>query len=54
MVSQVDKLLNSLKHKFDYVDFGGGMGIQYKKNSQKLNYVKYTKSIKTFIIDMSS
>ena len=49
MVSQVDKLLNSLKHKFDYVDFGGGMGIQYKKNSQKLNYVKYTKSIKTFI-----
>ena len=31
MVNQVDRLLKKVKFKFDYIDFGGGMGIQYKK-----------------------
>ena len=49
MVNQVDRLLKKVKFKFDYIDFGGGMGIQYKKNSQKLNYKKYKKSINIFL-----
>ena len=49
MVNQVDRLLQKVKFKFDYIDFGGGMGIQYKKNSQKLNYKKYNRSINIFL-----
>ena len=49
MVNQVDRLLKKVKFKFDYIDFGGGMGIQYKKNSQKLNYKKYNRSINIFL-----
>ena len=49
MINQVDRLLKKVKFKFDYIDFGGGMGIQYKKNSQKLNYKKYNRSINIFL-----
>ena len=49
MVNQVDSLLKKVKYKFDYIDFGGGMGIQYKKYSKKLNYKKYRRSINVFL-----
>ena len=49
MVNEVDKVLSATKYKFDYIDFGGGMGIQYYKKSKKLDYKKYLKRIKKFL-----
>ena len=49
MLSAVDKIIQKSKYKFKYIDLGGGMGIQYENNSNKLNYLKYNKLIKTFL-----
>ena len=49
MLDVVNKTINEAKHKFSYIDLGGGMGIQYKKNSNKLNYKKYNSLIKSFL-----
>ena len=49
MLDVVNKTIQQSKYKFKYVDLGGGMGIQYKKNSRKLNYLKYNKLIKSFL-----
>ena len=49
MLDVVNKTIQQSKYKFKYVDLGGGMGIQYKKNSRKLNYLKYNKQIKSFL-----
>jgi len=49
MIKEIDKILLKTNHKFDYVDFGGGMGIQYEKNTKKLNYKKYLRSIQKFL-----
>ncbi len=49
MLSAVNKIIQKSKYKFKYIDLGGGMGIQYENNSNKLNYLKYNKLIKTFL-----
>ena len=49
MVKEIDKILSKINHKFDYIDFGGGMGIQYDNNTKKLDYKKYLDSIKSFL-----
>ena len=49
MLDVVNKTINEAKYKFSYIDLGGGMGIQYKKNSNKLNYKKYNSLIKSFL-----
>ncbi len=49
MLNVVDKIIKKSKFKFKYIDLGGGMGIQYKKNFKKLNYSKYNKLIKSFL-----
>ena len=49
MVKEIDKILSKINHKFDYIDFGGGMGIQYDNNTKKLDYKKYLGSIKSFL-----
>ena len=33
------------KHKFEYIDLGGGMGIDYDHNNSKLNLKKYSEKI---------
>ncbi len=51
-----EKMLNVLKrviHKtrfdFEYIDLGGGMGINYIKNDKKLNLKKYSLNIQNFL-----
>ena len=45
MLAAVDKIIDKLKFKFEYVDLGGGMGISYGKKQNKLNYNKYSNAI---------
>jgi len=49
MLNVVNKIIHQSKYKFKYIDLGGGMGIQYENNSNKLNYSKYNKLIKSFL-----
>ena len=48
MLNVLDKLLRSLDYKFEIIDLGGGMGINYDNKTKKLNYTKYKKSIIKF------
>ena len=45
----IDKIIMNSKHKFDYIDLGGGMGINYKKNKIKFDYKKYSDQINKFL-----
>ena len=49
MIKAVKKIIQLSKYNFKYIDLGGGMGIQYGSNSNKLNYLKYNKIIKSFL-----
>ncbi len=49
MLLIINKLIEKSKYNFEYIDLGGGMGIQYEKNSNKLNYIKYKNLIKSFL-----
>ncbi len=49
MISVIDKIISKTKYNFDYVDLGGGMGINYELNSKKLDYKKYKIAIKKFL-----
>ena len=49
MISVIDKIISKTKYDFDYVDLGGGMGINYELNSKKLDYKKYEIVIKKFL-----
>ena len=48
MLNVIGNVIKKSKFKFDYIDLGGGMGIQYDINSKKLNYSKYSKAINQF------
>ena len=48
MLIVLSKLIKKLNFKFEYVDLGGGMGIQYQLDSKKLNYEMYSKAILKF------
>jgi diaminopimelate decarboxylase len=49
MLNVVDKILKKAKHKFEFVDLGGGMGISYG-NNKTLNYKKYRIAITKFLL----
>jgi diaminopimelate decarboxylase len=49
MLNVINKIIQQSRYKFKYVDLGGGMGIQYSDNSNKLNYPKYNNLIKLFL-----
>ena len=49
MLNAIQKIINRSKFNFEYVDLGGGMGINYGENKKKLNYKKYSEQIKKFI-----
>ena len=36
MLNVVNKIIQQSKYKFKYIDLGGGMGIQYENNLNKL------------------
>ncbi len=49
MLKTLQKIIKKLRYNFEYIDLGGGMGINYGNNFQKLNYKKYSDEIKNFI-----
>ena len=49
MLRVVDRIIHKINHKFEFIDLGGGMGISYKYEDKKLNYIKYSKIIKKFL-----
>ena len=48
MLKILEKIINKTKYNFEFIDLGGGMGIDYEKNSKKLNFRKYAKNIRKF------
>ena len=49
MLNVLDKVIRKSNHKFEYVDLGGGMGIDYDHNNKKLNLKKYNSYIQKFL-----
>ena len=49
MLRVVDKIIKKSDFKFEYVDLGGGMGIDYAHNNDKLDLIKYSKEIEKFL-----
>ena len=49
MINVLDKLINKIDFNFEYIDLGGGMGIDYNKNNKKFNYKKYNQIIEKFL-----
>jgi len=49
MLKVVDRIINKIDYKFEFIDLGGGMGISYSNNNKKLNYKKYNFAIKKFL-----
>ena len=41
MLKVITKVIKKSKHKFEFIDLGGGMGINYNNKTKKLNYKKY-------------
>jgi len=49
MLKVIDRIISKINFKFDYIDLGGGMGISYKNDNKKFNYINYQKSIIKFL-----
>ena len=49
MLNVLDKLIQKIGYNFEYIDLGGGMGIDYNKKNKKFNYKKYNQMIKKFL-----
>ena len=54
MLKILKKIIKKTNHSFEYIDLGGGMGIDYKNNKKILNLKKYSLSIKKFLKNNSS
>ncbi len=49
MLKVISKTIQKSRYKFEYIDLGGGMGIDYTHNNKKLNLRKYSQSIKKIL-----
>jgi len=49
MLNVLNKVIRKSNHKFEYVDLGGGMGIDYDHSNKKLNLKKYNSYIQKFL-----
>tara|TARA_B100001142_G_scaffold202485_1_gene200878 strand:+ start:360 stop:1574 length:1215 start_codon:yes stop_codon:yes gene_type:complete len=49
MLKIINKTINQVNHKFEFIDLGGGMGIPYENKSKILNFKKYNIAIKKFL-----
>ena len=49
MLNVLSRTIKKSKFHFDYIDLGGGMGIDYENNNKKLNLQKYALKIKNFL-----
>tara|TARA_B100000029_G_scaffold479062_1_gene525740 strand:- start:16 stop:1230 length:1215 start_codon:yes stop_codon:yes gene_type:complete len=49
MLNVIDKIIKKSNHTFEYIDLGGGMGIDYEHNNNKFNLKKYSLNIQKFL-----
>ena len=49
MLNVLNRIINKTKYIFEYIDLGGGMGIDYAHNRKNLDIKKYSQSITTFL-----
>ena len=49
MLKVVERIINKTKLNFEYIDLGGGMGIDYENKKKFLNLKKYSVHIKKFL-----
>ena len=49
MLWAVNKVLKKSNYKFEYIDLGGGMGIDYDHNNSKLDLKKFSQIIENFL-----
>ena len=49
MLKTLDKIIKKTNHSFEYIDLGGGMGIDYENNNKKLDLKKYSLNIELFL-----
>ena len=54
MLKALDRILKKTNHSFEYIDLGGGMGIDYKNDKKILDLKKYSLSIKKFLKNKDS
>ena len=49
MLKVVNKIIKLSNHNFEYIDLGGGMGVDYDHNNSKLDLKKYSSDIEKFL-----
>ena len=49
MLEAVSRILDKTNHQFEFIDLGGGMGINYSNKDKTLNYKKYNTAINNFL-----
>tara|TARA_A100001011_G_scaffold398444_1_gene502900 strand:+ start:1277 stop:2491 length:1215 start_codon:yes stop_codon:yes gene_type:complete len=49
MLKVLKRIINKTKFNFEYIDLGGGMGVDYEKNNKRLNFKKYAYNVKNFL-----
>ncbi len=49
MLKIIDRVINKINYRFEFIDLGGGMGISYDSRDKKLNYKRYNSAIKKFL-----
>jgi len=49
MLKAVSRILDKTNHQFEFIDLGGGMGINYSNKDKTLNYKKYKTAINNFL-----
>ena len=49
MLEAVSHILDKTNHQFEFIDLGGGMGINYSNKDKTLNYKKYNTAINNFL-----
>ena len=49
MLKAVSRILDKTNHQFEFIDLGGGMGINYSNKDKTLNYKKYNTAINNFL-----
>ena len=49
MLNVVERIIKKSKYNFEYIDLGGGMGIDYSHKNSKLNLKKYSQGIQKFL-----
>ena len=49
MLRVLDRIIKKTNFNFEYIDLGGGMGIDYENNKKTINLRKYSVNIKKFL-----